>query len=250
MSDVRRNQSLKADHLGRRTVIMRMGIGLLGRKVGMTQVFDQEGRAVPVTVVEAGPCTIVQKKALDKEGYEAVQLGYLPVKPKRVAKPLSGHFGKAKVPPMRYLQEMRLHSAAEYQVGQTLTVGLFAEGEEVVVTGTSKGRGFQGGVKRWGYRGGRKSHGSMFHRAPGSIGASSFPSRVFKGHRMPGRMGGERVTIHGLQVVRRDPERNLLLIRGALPGPQGGLVTVRKTGKAALGSESATPPVKTAKPEE
>jgi len=125
---------------------MQMGIGLLGRKVGMTQIFDQEGRAVPVTVVEAGPCTVVQKKGLEKDGYEAVQLGYLPEKPKRVRKPMSGHFGKGKVPPLRHLQEMRLHSAAEYQVGQTLTVGLFAEGEEVVVTGTSKGRGFQGGV--------------------------------------------------------------------------------------------------------
>jgi large subunit ribosomal protein L3 len=221
---------------------MRMGIGLLGRKVGMTQVFDREGRAVPVTVVEAGPCTIVQKKALDKDGYEAIQLGYLPVQPKRVSKPLSGHFSKAKVPPMRHLQEMRLHSAAEYQIGQTLTVSLFAEGEEVVVTGTSKGRGFQGGVKRWGYRGGAKSHGSMFHRAPGSIGASSFPSRVFKGHHMPGRMGGEQVTVHGLHVVRRDADRNLLLIRGAVPGPQGGLLTVRKLGKDALGSEPATSP--------
>ncbi len=208
----------------------------------MTQVFDREGRAVPVTVVEAGPCTIVQKKALDKDGYEAIQLGYLAVKPKRVSKPLSGHFSKAKVPPMRHLQEMRLHSAAEYQIGQTLTVSLFAEGEEVVVTGTSKGRGFQGGVKRWGYRGGAKSHGSMFHRAPGSIGASSFPSRVFKGHHMPGRMGGEQVTVHGLHVVRRDADRNLLLIRGAVPGPQGGLLTVRKLGKDALGSEPAASP--------
>jgi large subunit ribosomal protein L3 len=224
---------------------MQIGIGLIGRKVGMTQVFDQEGRAVPVTVVEAGPCTIVQKKAMERDGYEAVQLGYLSEKPTRVPKPLSGHFGKAKVAPMRYLKEMRLRSAAEYQIGQTLTVGLFAEGEEVVVTGTSKGRGFQGGVKRWGYRGGKASHGSMFHRAPGSIGASSFPSRVFKGHHMPGRMGGARVTIRGVYVVRRDPDRNLLLIRGALPGPQGGLLTVRKTGKAAPGGEPAEPSEKT-----
>ncbi len=228
---------------------MQIGIGLIGRKVGMTQVFDQEGRAVPVTVVEAGPCTVVQKKGREKDGYEAVQVGYLPEKPKRVPKPMGGHFGKAKVAPMRHLKEMRLQSAAEYQVGQTLTVELFAEGEEVVVTGTSKGRGFQGGVKRWGYRGGAKSHGSMFHRAPGSIGGSSFPSRVFKGHHMPGRMGGDRVTVRGLHVVRRDPDRNLLLIRGALPGPQGGLVTVRKTGKGAFGSAPATPPEKTAESE-
>ena len=228
---------------------MQIGIGLLGRKVGMTQVFDQEGRAVPVTVVEAGPCPIVQRKSAERDGYEAVQIGYLPVKPKRVSKPASGHFAKANVAPLRYLQEMRLHSAAEYQVGQTLTVDLFTEGEEVVVTGKSKGRGFQGGVKRWGYRGGAKSHGSMFHRAPGSIGASSFPSRVFKGHRMPGRMGGDRVTIRGCRVVRRDPGRNLLLIHGALPGPQGGLLIIRKTGKGVGGSQPAAASEKTAKAE-
>ena len=171
---------------------MRMGVGLLGRKVGMTQVFDQEGRVTPVTVVEAGPCTVVQKKTAERDGYEAIQIGYLAAEPKRVSKPLAGHFAKSRVAPMQHLQEIRLVSAAEYQVGQTLTVELFAEGEEVAVTGTSKGRGFQGGVKRWGYRGGPRSHGSMFYRAPGSIGASSFPSRVFKGHRMPGRMGDAR----------------------------------------------------------
>ncbi|MFQ5848138.1 MAG: 50S ribosomal protein L3 [Candidatus Methylomirabilales bacterium] len=225
-----------------------MGIGLLGRKVGMTQVFDEGGRVIPVTVVEAGPCTIVQKKTVEKDGYEAIQVGYLSEKPKRVSKPLGGHFAKAKVTPMRHLQEIRLHSAAAYGVGQTLTVDLFAEGEEVVVTGTSKGRGFQGGVKRWGYRGGAKSHGSMFHRAPGSIGASSFPSRVFKGHRMPGRMGGARVTVRGLRVVRSDPGQNLLLIRGALPGPQGGLLTVRKVGKGAAESQPKAAGEKTAKP--
>lgn len=229
---------------------MQIGIGLLGRKVGMTQVFDQNGRAIPVTVVEAGPCTIVQKKTVAKDGYEAVQVGYLSEKPNRVSKPLGGHFAKADVAPMRYLQEMRLHSAAEYRTGQTLTVELFVQGEEVVVSGTSKGRGFQGGVRRWGYRGGAKSHGSMFHRAPGSIGASSFPSRVFKGHRMPGRMGGARVTIRGLRVVGSDPSRNLLLIRGAVPGPQGGLVAVRKSGKAVLGSQPSAADTKQSKPEE
>lgn len=231
---------------------MRIGIGLLGRKVGMTQVFDEAGRAVPVTVVEAGPCTIVQKKTTEKDGYEAVQLGYLPAKPKQVSKPLGGRFAKVNMAPMRHLQEMRLHSAAEYHAGQTLTVDLFAAGEEVVVTGTSKGRGFQGGVKRWGYRGGAKSHGSMFHRAPGSIGASSFPSRVFKGHRMPGRMGGAQVTIRGVHVVRSDSGRNLLLIRGAVPGPQGGLVAVRKIGKGvggAVGSPADASGEKNAKQE-
>lgn len=228
---------------------MQIGIGLLGRKVGMTQVFDQNGRVIPVTVVEAGPCTIVQKKTVEKDGYEAVQVGYLAERPNRVSKPLGGHFAKTNVTPMRYLEEMRLHSSAEYRTGQTLTVELFVQGEEVVVSGTSKGRGFQGGVKRWGYRGGAKSHGSMFHRAPGSIGASSFPSRVFKGHRMPGRMGGSRVTIRGLRVVGRDPSRNLLLIRGAVPGPQGGLVAVRKTGKGVLGSQPSGAVEKPVKPE-
>jgi large subunit ribosomal protein L3 len=229
---------------------MRMGIGLLGRKVGMTQVFDGDGRVIPVTVVEAGPCVIVQKKTVATDGYEAVQVAYLSEKPRHVSKPVAGHFAKAKVPPMRHLEEMRLHSAAEYGVGQTLTVSLFAEGEEVVVTGTSKGRGFQGGVKRWGYRGGAKTHGSMFYRAPGSIGASSFPSRVFKGHHMPGRMGGAQVTIRGLRVVRSDPNRNLLLIRGALPGPQGGLVAVRKTGRGRReASQAEAPEEKKAKQE-
>jgi large subunit ribosomal protein L3 len=221
---------------------MRLGIGLLGRKVGMTQLYDAGGRVIPVTVVEAGPCTVVQKKTAVKDGYEAIQIGYLPAKPARVVKPLQGHFARAKVAPMRYLQEMRLDSAAAYDVGQVLTVALFAEGDEVVVSGTSKGRGFQGGVKRWGYRGGPKTHGSMFYRAPGSIGASSFPSRVFKGHRMPGRMGGGPVTVRGLRVVRTEPGRNLLLIGGALPGPQGGLVAVRKTGKGArVASQRAAP---------
>jgi large subunit ribosomal protein L3 len=216
----------------------------------MTQVFDGEGRVIPVTVVEAGPCVIVQKKTVATDGYEAVQVAYLSEKPRHVSKPLAGHFAEAKVSPMRHLEEMRLHSAAEYGVGQTLTVSLFAEGEEVVVTGTSKGRGFQGGVKRWGYRGGAKTHGSMFYRAPGSIGASSFPSRVFKGHHMPGRMGGAQVTIRGLRVVRSDPGRNLLLIRGAVPGPQGGLLAVRKTGRGrGVGSQAKAPEEKRAKHE-
>lgn len=207
---------------------MRMGIGLLGRKVGMTQAYDQAGHVVPVTVVEAGPCAVVQKKRADRDGYEAIQLGFVPAKAARVSKPLAGHFAKGKVAPTRYLREMRLPSVAEYEVGQVLTVELFHEGDHVVVSGESKGKGFQGGVRRWNYRGGAASHGSMFHRAPGSIGASSFPSRVFKGHHMPGRMGAERVTVGGLSVIKVDAERNLLVIRGALPGPPGGLLEVRK----------------------
>jgi len=205
-----------------------MGIGLLGRKIGMTQVFGEGGKAIPVTVVEAGPCPVVQRKTKENDGYEAIQIGFLTAKPKKISKPLKGHFEKARVPYSRHLREIRLDQPADFQVGQVLTVSLFAVGDHVQVTGTSIGKGFQGGVKRWGYKGGPESHGSMFHRAPGSIGASSFPSRVFKGHHMPGRTGGAQVTTKGLEVVKVDPARNLLLIKGAVPGPPGGLLTVKK----------------------
>jgi large subunit ribosomal protein L3 len=206
-----------------------MPIGLLGTKVGMTQVYGADGRVVPVTVIAAGPCQIVQRKRTASDGYEAIQIGYLPVKAKRVTKPLQGHFAKHQVPPTRYLREIQVTPDAPYEPGQTLTVTLFREGEIVEVTGVSKGKGFQGGVKRWHFRGGPASHGSMFYRAPGSIGASSFPSRVFKGHHMPGRMGGDRVTVKGLRVVKVLADQHLLLVSGAVPGPRGGLVAVGKT---------------------
>lgn len=196
----------------------------------MTQVFDDRGRAVPVTVIEAGPCPVVQRKTAARDGYEAIQIGFA-AQPKkgRVTKPLQGHFAKAKIAPTRFLQEIRLSGGeGEFPVGQTLAVTVFAPGDRVRVTGISKGKGFQGGVKRWGYRGGPETHGSMFHRAPGSIGASSFPSRVFKGHHLPGRMGGDQVTVRGLRVVQVLPAQNLLLIRGAVPGPTGALLTIRK----------------------
>lgn len=205
-----------------------MPIGLLGTKVGMTQVYAPDGRVVPVTIIAAGPCPVVQRKRTAGDGYEAIQIGYQPVQPKRVTKPLQGHFAKHGVAPTRYLREIRVAADAPYEPGQTLTVTLFKEGEAVEVTGVSKGKGFQGGVKRWHYRGGPASHGSMFYRAPGSIGASSFPSRVFKGHHMPGRMGADRVTVTGLRVVRILPEKHLLLVSGAVPGPRGGLVAVSK----------------------
>jgi large subunit ribosomal protein L3 len=210
-----------------------MSIGLIGRKVGMTQLFDETGKAVPVTVIEAGPCPVVQRKTAATDGYEAIQIGFQPSsKPRRLTRPLKGHFEKANVAPVRHLREVRLEasSASGYTVGQVLTVTLFSVGEVVRVTGTSKGKGFQGGVKRWGYRGGPASHGSMFHRAPGSIGASSFPSRVFKGHHMPGRMGGDRTTVKGLKVIRIVPEQNLVVVRGAVPGPTGNLVMIQKRG--------------------
>ena len=208
-----------------------MSIGLIGKKVGMTQLFDENGKVVPVTVIEAGPCPVVQRKTAASDGYEAIQIGFWPqLKAKRVTRPMRGHFENAKVAPQKHLREFRLGQAAPsgYTVGQVLTVALFEVGEKVRVTGTSKGKGFQGGVKRWGFRGGPATHGSMFHRAPGSIGASSFPSRVFKGHHMPGRMGGALTTVKGLKVVKIILEQNLLLVRGAVQGPAGGLLTILK----------------------
>lgn len=209
--------------------------GLLGRKVGMTQVFGDDGNQIPVTVIEAGPCTVVSVRTRESHGYDALQVGFEPRK-KNVSKPAAGVFRKLNLTPMRFMRELRLDkSAAEklgtYEVGQALTVEMFAAGELVDVVGVSKGKGFQGGVKRHGWSGGDATHGSMFHRAPGSIGASSDPSRVWPGHRLPGRMGGERRTTLNLRVVRVLAEQNLVLIRGAVPGANGGLVMIRKSVK-------------------
>ena len=204
---------------------------LIGRKVGMTQVFADDGNQIPVTVVKAGPCTIVGIRKKETHGYDALQLGFEPAR-KNVSKPRAGHFKKANVEPTRILQEIRLDKVEKpYEVGQALTVELFAPGEIVDVVGVTKGRGFQGGVKRHHWRGGEASHGSMFHRAPGSIGASSDPSRVWPGHKLPGRMGGEQRTTLNVSVVRVLPEQNLILIRGAVPGANGSLVLVRKSVK-------------------
>ena len=204
---------------------------LIGRKVGMTQIFADDGNQVPVTVVKAGPCTIVSIRTKETHGYDALQLGFEAVK-KNVSKPRAGHFKKANVEPTRVLQEVRLDKVEKpYEVGQALTVELFAPGEIVDVVGVTKGRGFQGGVKRHHWRGGEASHGSMFHRAPGSIGASSDPSRVWPGHKLPGRMGGDQRTTLNVRVVRVMPEQNLILIRGAVPGANGSLVLVRKSVK-------------------
>ena len=204
---------------------------LIGRKVGMTQIFAEDGNQVPVTVVKAGPCTIVSIRTKETHGYDALQLGFEPAK-KNVSKPRAGHFKKANVEPTRVLQEIRLDKVEKpYEVGQTLSVDLFAPGEIVDVVGVTKGRGFQGGVKRHHWRGGEASHGSMFHRAPGSIGASSDPSRVWPGHKLPGRMGGDQRTTLNVSVVRVMPEQNIILIRGAGPGANGSLVLVRKSVK-------------------
>lgn len=203
--------------------------GILGTKVGMTQVFDTEGRVVPVTVVRAGPCPVVQVRTPERDGYAAVQLGY--GRARKVNQPLAGHFSKAGVAPTRHLVELRL--PGEHQPGDELTVEQFQQGERVDVTGVGKGKGFAGGVKRHGFAGMPASHGAhKVHRAPGAIGACATPSRVFPGTRMAGRMGGARVTIQSLELVGVDPERRLLLIRGAVPGPNGSVVLVRDAAKA------------------
>jgi len=202
-------------------------IGLIGRKVGMTQIFSERGTLVPVTVLQAGPCTVVQKRARATDGYDAVQIGFDPVTKKRGAsKPAAGHFKKAGVAPQKVLREFRGMAPEEYELGQELKADVFQIGEMVQVVGTSKGKGFQGGVKRHGFRGGADSHGSMFHRAPGSIGASSYPSRVFPGQHLPGHMGVDRVTVKNLAVVGVDPERGLLLVKGAVPGAPRGIVLI------------------------
>lgn len=206
---------------------------LIGRKVGMTQVFADDGNQVPVTVIQAGPCTIVGIRKKDTHGYDALQVGF-EAKKKNVSKPAAGHFKKANVSPMRVLREIRFEKTETldgYEVGQNLTVEMFTPGEFVDIVGVTKGRGFQGGVKRHHWRGGEATHGSMFHRAPGSIGASSDPSRVWPGHKLPGRMGGDQRTVLNVTVVRVVPEQNLVLVRGAVPGANGGLVMVRKSVK-------------------
>ena len=214
-------------------------LGLIARKRGMTQVFGDDGNAIPVTVLEAGPCTVVQVKTEAHDGYEALQIGFEPKKKKHVTKPMAGHFKKADVAATRALREVRLKSVEGYRAGQTLTVDLFKPGELVDVIGVTKGRGFQGGVKRYGWYGGDATHGSMFHRAPGSIGASSDPSRVFPGHHLPGRMGADRVTVPHLEVVRVMPEQTLLIVKGAVPGATGGLVMVRKSVKLSKAQQKA-----------
>jgi large subunit ribosomal protein L3 len=204
--------------------------GIIGRKVGMTQVYAKDGKAIPVTVIEAGPCVVVQRKSKDKDGYSAVQLGLVEGrKVKRLTKPLKGHFDKAGLPPCRVLREVQVQDADEVKVGDKVSVELFSPGDSVTVTGISKGKGFQGVVKRHHFRGGAATHGSMFHRAPGSIGASAYPSRVLKGMRAGGHMGQDRVTVKNLQVVRIDGEKNLLVIRGAVPGAGGGYLVIRKS---------------------
>ncbi len=203
--------------------------GMIGRKLGMTQIFDETGLVHPVTVIECGPNVVTQVRTTEKDGYEAVQLGF--GQDKRLNKPERGHLKPSGYENLRDLREVKADNVADLEVGQVIKADAFSVGELVDVTGTSKGRGFQGGVKRHGFRGGPKTHGqSDRHRAPGSIGASATPGRVFKGMRMAGHMGNDRVTVQNLQVVRIDPERNLVALRGAIPGPRGGLIMIKKRG--------------------
>ena len=221
--------------------------GIIGRKVGMTTFFVESGEAFPVTIIEAGPCPVVQIKTVEKEGYNAYQIGYEEIKPKfktvkrgnkkvkkhvRPVKPMEGHFKRAGVKPLRHLVEFRTDDTSKYKVGDEIKVDIFTTDEKVDVTGTSKGRGFAGGVKRWGWGGGRNTHGSMFHRRIGSVGQSSAPSRIFKNKKMPGHYGAERKTVQSLQVVAVDPERNLIIVKGSIPGANGNIVLVKKAAKA------------------
>lgn len=206
-----------------------MVTGLIGRKVGMTQLFTADGTVLPTTVLKAGPCVVVQAKTVETDGYEAVQIGFVDEKPVKANRAAAGHFKKAGVPPTRVSVEVKVKAGGEpVKAGDQLNVSMFADGDRVDVIGTSRGKGFQGVVRRHHFRGGRATHGSMFHRAPGSIGASSFPSRVVKGMRMGGHMGADRVTVRNLKVIRVDVENNLLLVEGSVPGGPGGYLTIRK----------------------
>jgi large subunit ribosomal protein L3 len=203
-----------------------VSVGILGTKLGMTQIFDEAGVAIPVTVIQAGPCTVTQVKTQQTDGYSAIQVGYGEVKPKALNKPLLGHLAKSSAPALRHLNEYRIDNAGEYTLGQQIKADIFSAGQIVDVIGTSIGRGFAGNQKRNNFGRGPMSHGSKNHRAPGSIGAGTTPGRVYPGKRMAGRLGGTRVTISKLTVVRVDAERNLLLIKGAIPGKPGALVNV------------------------
>jgi len=205
---------------------------ILGRKLGMTQIFDENGKVVPVTVIEAGPCVVTQKKTTEKDGYDAIQVGFDDIREKLVNKPMKGQFKKAGVSLKRIVKEFRLEDISSYEVGQEIKADLFAAGEQVDVSGISKGKGFQGVIKKWNAHRGPMTHGSKFHRAPGSMGGSSDPSRTFKNKHMPGHMGNVNTTVLNLKVAKVMPEKNLILIRGGVPGPNKGFVVIRSTVKA------------------
>lgn len=208
---------------------------ILGKKIGMTQIFNDAGLAIPVTVIQAGPCAVVQKKTVENDGYTAIKLGFSEVQEKKLNKPDKGLFAKIKVTSRKYLKEFRTDDVDKYEVGQEVKVeDMFADGDIIDVSGISKGKGFQGTIKRYGQKGGPETHGSMYHRRPGSMGAGTSPGRVFKGKKQPGHMGADKITVQNLNVVKVDTQRNLLLVKGAVPGPKGGLIVVKgavKSGK-------------------
>lgn len=204
--------------------------GIIGKKVGMTQTFGDNGNVVPVTIITAGPCTVIQRKTMEKDGYVAVQLGLDENKEvKHVNKPQEGHFNKAGVTPVKFIREFPVDEKSEVKEGDQFFVDMFSVGEKVDVIGTSKGKGFAGVIKRWGFKGGKATHGSMFHRRPGSIGASAYPSRVMKGKKLPGQMGNSRVGVKNLTVLETDREKNILVVKGAVPGAAGGYLLIKKS---------------------
>ena len=209
-----------------------MNKGLIGRKVGMTQIFDEQGKVIPVTAIEAGPCTVVQVKTEETDGYNAIQLGFGEVKEHKVNKPIKGHYAKSKLTPKKHLREFRMDSI-EAKVGDELKADVFAAGDKLDIQGTSKGKGFQGVIKRHGQHRGPMGHGSMYHRRPGSMGATSTPGRVFKGKKLPGHMGRVTVTIQNLDVVKVDMDKNAILVKGSVPGPKGTILKIKSAIKAA-----------------
>jgi len=219
-------------------------IGILGKKLGMTRIYDEAGKVNPVTVVESGPCTVVNVRTMERDGYSAVQLGHCEVDEKKLRKPIRGYLKKAGVPPVKYLREIRLNEKADCKVGDKVTVDIFRPGDFVDVTGNSIGKGFQGGMKRWHWKGGPKSRGSTSHRRPGSIGSSTSPGRVWRGHHLPGRMGNERVTVQNLRVLKVDLQNNLLVLKGAVAGCDGRLLIIRKSKKRVWRPLTPPAPVK------
>lgn len=210
-----------------------MAIGLLGKKLGMTQIFDENGVRIPVTLIQAGPCPIIQKRVPEKDGYSALQIGFEGRSAKNVTRPMIGHFKKAGVDPVRMVREMRVDDTADYEVGQSLGVDLFSAGEKVDVVGVSRGRGFSGVIRRHNNRRGPTTHGSHYHRGPGSMGPSAWPAHVFKGKKLPGQYGNARTSVQSLKVVSTDPERNILVVKGSVPGADNGYLMIRKSVKGA-----------------